>query len=171
MLHYPFRNYSHFYTVIWQSVSWPGVTCSLVIPWQVMQIKDLKWIPNVHFAFSSCLCEFSSCGPKRCQCKWRKGKDNYTTSRTIYLQLFCHHHIYSFKSLSGETSPIRDQICLTVSGVDILLQLAVESKLWDNPGTELSKLRWTCSSTHCRIQSSFLQKRALVATVTTHKNT
>lgn len=58
------------------------------------------------------------------------------------------------------------KICLTVCSLDILLQLAVEPELWHDTGTELSVLRWSCSSAHSTVQSSFLQQRALVPNVT-----
>lgn len=58
------------------------------------------------------------------------------------------------------------KIFLTVCSLDILLQLAVEPELWHDPGTELSVLRWSCSSAHSTVQSSFLQQRALVPNIT-----
>ena len=48
-------------------ISWPGVTCSIVISRHIKQVKSLKLIPSVEFAFHSSLC----C-PKRSWCKWRR---------------------------------------------------------------------------------------------------
>lgn len=63
---------------------------------------------------------------------------------------------------------------LTVGGVNVLLQLAVQLELGDNPGTELGVLRGGCSSLNSTLQSTILQEGALVpadtATYTSHQN-
>lgn len=58
------------------------------------------------------------------------------------------------------------QTLLTVCSMDIFLKLAVQAKLWDNPGTQLSKFGWSCSFVHSRFQRSILQQGPLVPTVT-----
>lgn len=54
---------------------------------------------------------------------------SYQDVEPFDVQLFCHHSIHSFNSASGASFLNSDQIFLTVSGVDILLQPAVESEL------------------------------------------
>lgn len=53
-------------------------------------------------------------------------------------------------------------ISLTVGSMHILLQLAVEAKLGDDPGTQLGELRWGCTFVHCRFQGSIFQHVALI---------
>lgn len=54
---------------------------------------------------------------------------------------------------------------LTVCSVHILLQLAVEAELRDDPGTQLGELRWGGTFVHCRFQGSIFQHVALVPAV------
>lgn len=51
---------------------------------------------------------------------------------------------------------------LTVGGVDVLLQLAVEAELRDDPGTQLGELGRSGTVLHGRFQGSILQHVALI---------
>lgn len=63
-------------------------------------------------------------------------------------------------------SLINYRVCLTVCGMNILLQLAVQFELRDNPGAELGVLRRSCSSFYSTLQSTILQNGTLVPMVT-----
>lgn len=59
---------------------------------------------------------------------------------------------------------------LTVGGVNVLLQLAVEFEFGDDPGAELAVLRRSGSSRGSTLQSTILQNGALVPMVTRAKS-
>lgn len=91
--------------------------------------------------------------------------DASTPNMSLHTNLHTHHMFNNYygklrnsKSslLCGVFSLLLPFLCLTVCGMNILLQLAVQLELRDNPGTELGVLWRSCASHNSTLQSTIL---------------
>lgn len=99
-----------------------------------------------------------------------KTQQMWDRRRTAHLALsvpFTLHLVYRILTLLMNLQ----SVSLTVCGVNVLLQLAVQFELWDDPGAELGVLRRRCSSFCSTLQSTILQNGALVPMVTSSQIT